>query len=156
MNVAIWLLTAVLALPLAEIVVFVVVAAVVGFVWAALALIATSLIGSAMLRFSGGAHIARIRGVIGEERVAALKADNAGTMYLIAAILLLIPGFITDAIAVLLLIPPLRRLAGALLLRSFLTRQGKRTEGVVDLDRDEWQQVPEARLRDQRERDRER
>ena len=154
MNVAIWLLGAVLALPLAEIVVFVVVAAVVGFAWAALALIATSVTGAAMLRLSGGAHIARIRVVLGEERVAALKADNAGTMYLIAAILLLIPGFITDAIALLLLIPPLRRLAGALLLRSFLSRQGKRNEGVVDLDRGEWQQVPDARLRDQRERDR--
>jgi len=154
MNVAIWLLSAVLALPLAEIVVFVIVAAWVGFAWAALALIATSLTGAAMLRLTGGGHIARIRVVLGEERVAALKADSAGTMYLIAAILLLIPGFITDAIAVLLLIPPLRRLAGALLLSRFVARGDNRSEGVVDLDRDQWQQVPEARLRDQRERER--
>src|SRR5689334_3239501 len=154
MNVAIWLLSAVLALPLAEIVVFVIVAASVGFVWAALALIATSLTGAAMLRLSGGAHIARIRVVLGEERLAALKADSAGTMYLIAAILLLIPGFITDVVAVLLLIPPLRRLAGALLLSRLAARHGKRGEEVVDLDRDEWRQVPEARLRDQRERER--
>src|ERR1051325_5237112 len=132
MNVAIWLLSAVLALPLAEIVVFVLVAAWIGFSWVALALVATSLTGAAMLRFSGGAHIARIRVVLSEERVAALKADSAGTMYLIAAILLLIPGFITDAVAILLLVPPLRRLAGALLLRSFLSRQGKRHEDIVD------------------------
>ena len=92
--------------------------------------------------------------MLSEERVAALKADSAGTMYLIAAILLLIPGFITDAVAILLLVPPLRRLAGALLLRSFLSRQGKRHEDIVDLDRDEWRQVPEARLRDQSERER--
>ena len=116
MNVAIWLLSAVLALPLAEIVVFVLMAAWVGFTWAALALIATSLTGAAMLRLSGMAHVGRVRVVLGEERITALKADNAGTMYLIAAILLLIPGFITDVIAVLLLIPPLRRFAGALLL----------------------------------------
>jgi UPF0716 protein FxsA len=75
-------------------------------------------------------------------------------MYLIAAILLLIPGFITDVIAVLLLVPPLRRFAGALLLRRFLSRQGKRSEDVVDLDRDEWRQLPQSRLRDQRERER--
>lgn len=154
MNVAIWLLSAVLALPLAEIVVFVIVATWIGFAWAALALIATSLAGAAMLRLSGGAHIARIRVVLGEERRAALKADSAGTMYLIAAILLLIPGFITAAIAVLLLIPPLRRLAGSLLLSRFAARDGKRSEDVVDLDRDEWRQVPAARLRDQRERER--
>ena len=152
MNVAIWLLSAVLALPLAEIVVFVIVAAWIGFMWAAVALIATSLTGAAMLRLSGGGHIARVRVVLGEERLAALKADSAGTMYLLAAILLLIPGFITDLVAVLLLIPPLRRLAGALLSRV-AARGGKRSEGVVDLGRDEWQQVPEARLRDQRERE---
>ena len=140
MNVAIWLLSGMLALPLAEIVVFAIVAAWVGFLWAALAIVATSLSGAAMLRLAGGAHVARIRVVLGEERVAALKADSAGTMRLIAAILLLIP--------------PLRRFAGALMLRSFLSRQGKRNEDIVDLDRDEWQQVPEARLRDQRERER--
>ena len=154
MNVAIWLLSAVLALPLAEIIVFVLAAAWIGFAWAALALLATSLIGAAMLRLSGGAHIARVRVVLGEDRIAALKADSVGTMYLIAAVLLLIPGFITDAIAILLLIPPLRRLAGSLLLRSFLSRNGKRREDIVDLDRDEWRQMPEARLRDQRERER--
>jgi UPF0716 protein FxsA len=152
MNVAIWLLSAVLALPLAEIITFVLVAAWIGFGWAALALIATSVAGATMLRLSGGAHIARIRVVLGEERVAALQADSAGTMYLIAAILLLIPGFITDVIAVLLLVPPLRRFAGALLLRSFAARADKHRDGVVDLDRDEWQQVPQTRLRDQRER----
>ena len=153
MNVAIWLLSAVLALPLAEIVVFVIVAAWIGFAWAAVALIATSLTGAAMLRISGGSHIARIRVVLGEERVAALKADSTGTIYLLAAILLLIPGFITDLVAVLLLIPPLRRLAGALLLRRVVARGDKRSDDVVDLGRGEWQQVPEARLHDQRERE---
>ena len=152
MNVAIWLLTAVLALPLAEIVVFVLVAAIVGFGWAAMALIATSLTGAAMLRLSGGGHIARVRVILGEERLAALKADSAGTIYLIAAILLLIPGFITDLIALLLIIPPLRRLAAALLLRRFAARADKNRDDIVDLDRDEWRRVPQTKIRDQRER----
>jgi UPF0716 protein FxsA len=65
MNVAIWLLSAVLALPLAEIITFVLVAAWIGFGWAALALIATSVAGATMLRLSGGAQIARIRVVLG-------------------------------------------------------------------------------------------
>jgi UPF0716 protein FxsA len=152
MNVAIWLLTAVLALPLAEIVLFVLVAIWIGFVWALLAVLATSLAGALMLRFSGGAHIERMKVVLGPQRVTALQSDSAGTMYLLAAILLLIPGFITDAIGVLLLIAPLRRALGGLLLRAFGSAPAARRDGVVDLDRDEWRQVPDTQIRDERER----
>jgi len=150
MNVAIWLLSAVLALPLAEIITFVLVAAWIGFGWAALALIATSVAGATMLRLSGGAHIARIRVVLGEERVAALQADSAGTMYLIAAILLLIPGFITDAVAVVLLIAPLRRILAETV--GLERRPAQRApDGVVDLEPEQWRRVPDSQLRDDRE-----
>ena len=154
MNVAIWLLSAVLLLPLAEIVVFVVVAIAIGFTWALLAVLATSLAGALMLRMGGGSHVSRMKVVLGSERVAALEADTAGTMYVVAAILLLIPGFITDAIGVLLLIAPLRRLLGALLLRAFGAANAWRRDGVVDLEPDQWQQVPERRLRDERDEER--
>jgi UPF0716 protein FxsA len=152
MNVAIWLLSAVLALPFAEIVLFVLVAVWIGFVWALLAVLATSLAGALMLRLGGGGHIERMKVVLGPQRVTALQSDSAGTMYLLAAILLLIPGFLTDVIGVLLLIRPLRRLLGALLMRAFAPRAAQRRDGVVDLDRDEWRQVPDAQLRDERER----
>jgi UPF0716 protein FxsA len=152
MNVAIWLLTAVLALPLAEIVLFVLVAIWIGFIWALLAVIATSLAGALMLRLGGGGHIERMKVVMGPQRVTALQSDSAGTMYLLAAILLLIPGFITDTIGVLLLIAPLRRALGALLLRAFGSAPAARRDGVVDLDPEEWRQVPDAQIRDERER----
>src|SRR4051794_41681244 len=115
MNVAIWLLTALLALPLAEIVVFVLVATAIGFGWAALAIVAGSMTGALMLRHGGGSHVARMRVVLGPERLSALETDSAGTMYVLAAILLLIPGFITDVIGVLLLVKPLRRALGILI-----------------------------------------
>jgi UPF0716 protein FxsA len=153
MNVAIWLLTALLALPLAEIVVFVLVAVWIGFAWAALALFTTTLAGALILRHSGGAHIARVRTVLGPQRVTALEADGPGTLTLLAGILLLIPGFITDAIGILLLVPPLRRGLGVLLLRAFTSAAPKR-EGVVDLDPQEWRQMPDAKLRDERDRQR--
>jgi UPF0716 protein FxsA len=145
MNVAIWLLTAVLALPLAEIIVFVAVALWIGLGWALLAVVATSLTGALMLRMGGGGHVARMKVVLGAQRVTALEADSAGTMYVVGAILLLIPGFITDAIGALLLVGPLRRIFGALLLRAF-ARERPQREGVVDLDRDQWQQVPDPQL----------
>jgi UPF0716 protein FxsA len=150
MNVAIWLLGAVLALPFAEIAVFVLVAIWIGFLWALLAMVSTSLLGALMLRLGG--DISRMQVVLGPQRVTALETDGPGTMRILAAILLLIPGFITDVIGVLLLIAPLRRLVGALLLRAFVApgAAGPR-DGVVDLDPEEWRQVPNARLRDERE-----
>jgi UPF0716 protein FxsA len=151
MNVAIWLLTAMLALPLTEIALFVLVAIWIGFAWALLAIVATSLAGALMLRLGGGGHVERMRVVLGPQRVTALQSDSTGTMYLLAAILLLIPGFLTGAIGVLLLIGPLRRALGALLLRIFTPSAATRRDGVVDLDRDEWRQVPEAQIRDEHE-----
>jgi UPF0716 protein FxsA len=154
MNVAIWLLTALLALPLAEIVVFVLVAAGIGFGWAALAIVAGSLTGALMLRRGGGSHVARMRVVLGPQRLAALETDSAGTMYVLAAILLLIPGFITDVIGILLLIKPLRRGLGALLQRALTGGSTPRGDGVVDLEPQEWRQVPDRQLHDQRRRHR--
>lgn len=148
MNVAIWLLSAILALPVAEIVVFVAVAAAVGFLWALLAIALTSLAGAAMLRHGGGAHIARMRVVMGPQRAAAFEADGAGTLYLLAAILLLIPGFITDVLGVVLLVPPLRRAVAALFRRAAPKR---RDDNVVDLDPDDWRRVGDPQLRDRRD-----
>jgi UPF0716 protein FxsA len=152
MNVAIWLLIALLALPLAEIVLFVLVAIWIGFLWALLAVVATSCIGALMLRMGGGPHVERMKVVLGPQRVSALQSDSAGTMYLLAAILLLIPGFITDAIGLLLLIAPLRRMLGALLLKAFTAGPVRERDGVVDLGPEEWRQVPDAQLRDERDR----
>jgi UPF0716 protein FxsA len=152
MNVAIWLLIAVLALPLAEIVLFVAIAVWVGFAWALLGVLATSLAGALMLRLGGGGHVARMKVMMGAQRVTALQSDSAGTMYLLAAVLLLIPGFITDAIGLLLLIAPLRRAFGAMLLNAFTPSRTARRDGVVDLDPQEWRQVPDAQIRDDRER----
>ena len=151
MNVAIWLLTAVLALPLAEIVVFVLVALWIGFLWALLAVVATSTAGALMLRLGGGAHVARVKTVLGPQRLTALEADGPGTMYILAAILLLTPGFITDALGILLLVRPLRRVLGALLLRAFAAPGPQRRDDVVDLEPQEWEQVPDRQLHDQRE-----
>jgi UPF0716 protein FxsA len=144
MNVAIWLLLAVLALPAAEIVVFVIVGLWAGFGWALLGIVTGSLTGALMLRWGGG-HVSRIRVVLGEQRLTALEADSAGTMFLFAGILLLVPGFITDAIGLALLIGPLRRAVAALILRKARARAA-RADGVVDLEPDEWRQVPQKKL----------
>ena len=152
MNVAKWLLLALLALPLAELAVFIAVAATIGFAWALSLLLAGSLAGGLVLRHAGGSHIARVRAAMGEGSFTALQADSSGSLTLLAGILLLIPGFITDVLGLLLLLAPLRRALGVLL---GLKPAPARADGVVDLEPEQWHQVPDAALTDRRDNQRE-
>ena len=61
MNVAKWLLLALLALPLAELAAFIAVASAIGFLGALGLLLATSFAGALVLQHAGGSHIARVR-----------------------------------------------------------------------------------------------
>ena len=139
MNVAKWVLLAILALPFAELAAFVAVAATIGFAWALLLVVATSLAGGMLLRHAGGNHIARMRVALGGGNISALQADGTGSLVLLAGFLLLIPGFITDAIGALLLLVPL----GAALRRGPPARS---PDGVVDLEPEQWHRVPDPSL----------
>src|SRR6185437_7225769 len=114
MNMAKWVLWAVLAMPILELAAFIAVAATIGFGWALSLIFAGSVAGLLILRHAGGAHIARIRVALGEGTFTALQADSKGGVTLLAGILLVIPGFISDVVALLLLIGPLRRGIGDL------------------------------------------
>lgn len=150
MNVAIWLLIGLLALPMVEIAVFVTVAVWVGFNWALLGIVTGSLAGVLMLR-SGGAQIGQIRIVLGDRQMSALEADTGSMMFLVAGILLLVPGFITDLIGLVLLTKPVRRAFAALILRA-IRSPPQRGGGVVDLEPDQWRHVPPEKLSDRREK----
>jgi UPF0716 protein FxsA len=150
MNVAKYLLLAVLTLPFLELAAFIAVAQAVGFLWALTLIVAGSLAGATVLRHAGGNHIARMRVAMSDGAFSALQADSSGAATLFAGILLLIPGFITDVVGILLLIAPLRRALAALL--GWKTAAAH-DDGVVDLDRDQWRQVPDPVL-PRRQRDR--
>jgi UPF0716 protein FxsA len=152
MNVAKWLLLAVLALPAMELAAFIAVAAEIGVLRAFVLVGLTSFVGALILRHAGGSHIARVRVALGQGSFTALQADSRGSLTLLAGILLLIPGFITDAVGLLLLLPLLRQALGAALRRGRATR----ADGVVDLEPEQWHRVPDPELRDQRGDDRRR
>jgi UPF0716 protein FxsA len=153
MNVAKWLLLAVLALPVMELAAFIAVAAEIGLLGALALVAATSLAGALILRHAGGNHIARMRVALDQGSFTALEADGTGSLALLAGILLLIPGFITDALGLLLLVAPLRRSLGAALRRG---EPGTRGDGVVDLAPEQWHRVPDPELPNRRENNRER
>ena len=74
---------------------------------------------------------------------------HAGSLLtVLGGLLLVLPGFITDAIGLLLLVAPLRswltRTFGGAVSRH--AQQSRRQDGVVDLDPDEWQRVPDREL----------
>jgi UPF0716 protein FxsA len=98
MNVAKWVLSVLLMLPFLELAAFIAVAVAVGFGWALGLILASSLAGALILRHAGGNHIARVRVALGQGSFTALQADGSGGLILLAGILLLIPGFITDVV----------------------------------------------------------
>jgi len=109
MNVAKWVILAVLALPTLEFAAFVAVVATIGFGWALSLILAGSLCGALILRHAGSGHVTRIRVAMDEGSFAALQTDAGGSFILLAGILLLIRGFITDIVALVLLVGSLRR-----------------------------------------------
>ena len=142
-NMAKWTLLAVFALPLLELAAFIAVAVTTGFVMALGLVLASSLAGLLILRHAG--HVARVRVALDRGNFTVLHSEGPGGHVLIAGILLLIPGFITDILALCLLIPPLRRILSAAFDSAVAPT---RTDAVVDLAPEQWHQVPDASLPD--------
>ncbi|HXD44143.1 MAG TPA: FxsA family protein [Pseudolabrys sp.] len=149
MRLARWLLTAILMLPLMELAMFVAVAAAIGFGPAFGLILLGSIGGMLLLRHAGGSHVSRVRVAMADGNFSALQADGTGGVILLAGILLLIPGFITDVIGLVLLVAPLRRALFALAGLRQATAP-PRADGVVDLEPEQWRRVPDPELPDSR------
>ena len=145
MIVAKWLLLGVLALPLIEVGVFIAVAAALGFFQALGLLILACVAGVMVLRHAGGNHIARVRTAMNQGiSLTALQADTTGGLILLGGILLVIPGFITDALGLLVLAVPLWRALNTALGRT--PAPPARTDGIVDLEPEQWHRVDDPAL----------
>ena len=148
-----WLILAVLAAPALEFAAFIAVAVAIGIVPAILALIGLSLFGALLLR-GATRPVARLRVELDRQTIAGLDLRDGNMGRAVAAILLMIPGFITGALGLALLVPGIRRLIGLglqRLLRAALAGVNPvdpRTAdpAVVDLPPEDWRAVPEERL----------
>jgi UPF0716 protein FxsA len=99
--------------PVLEIAVFIEVGDRIGL-WPTLAgILATAVIGMAVIRVQGLAVLARAQENLRAERFPALEIFD-GVCLLLAGAMLITPGFVTDSFGFLLLIVPLRRVAGRL------------------------------------------
>ena len=133
-----------LALPLAEIASFVIVGREIG-VLATIGLVFLSgFMGMFLLRQQGFGVMGRIRAEIEAGRDPGRELAH-GLMILLAGILLLIPGFVTDIAGILLFIPPVREFAWRMIRRRVdfrtdfpMARAGfRRSRGAPTIDLDE-------------------
>jgi len=84
----------------------------IGWGWTLLALLATFILGWGLFAPMAGSHLirqlARLRSGLNEPR----GALNDGAMVTLATILFLVPGLVTTTLGILLLVPPIRTVAG--------------------------------------------
>ncbi len=113
-----WLLLAFLLIPLAEIYFLIQVGEVVGAGPTILLVVGTAVLGAWLVRIQGFATMAKIQGCLARGEVPALQLME-GALILVAAVLLLTPGFITDSFGFLCLFPPTRRFLVGLGFKNF-------------------------------------
>ncbi|MFS8183640.1 FxsA family protein [Pseudovibrio denitrificans] len=130
-------------LPTIEIYLFIEVGSVIGAIPTILLTVASAAAGTYMLRQQGLSLLMRMRAEMDAGRVPSHEMMH-GAMIVFAGLMLLIPGFFTDAIGLLLFIPPVREVIGNYLARHVKVQNihvnpgYRRQDGTVDLNEDEW------------------
>ncbi|UUP17585.1 FxsA family protein [Nitratireductor thuwali] len=135
-----------LAIPLLEIAVFVVVGSQIGVLPTLGLVLLTAVAGTILLRIQGFGLLARVRHTLDEGRMPGRDLVH-GVMIMIAGVLLLTPGFVTDTLGFLLFVPAIRDI-GWRFLRDRITvvsagaagggQHPKKTDKTIDLDLDDY------------------
>lgn len=115
--------------PLIEIGLFVTLGGAIGLWMTMLIVLGTAALGITLLRSQGLRTAEVLRREMGALRDPVQMAGD-GALQVLAAIFLILPGFLTDTLGALLLIPPLRSALIAALSRRFVVRRG----GMDDSD----------------------
>jgi UPF0716 protein FxsA len=112
---------ALIGVPILELFVFIEVGRTIGWLPAFVLLIGTSLFGIQTMRIEGRAAFARLSLAMSERNAPARAAIDSALGFL-GGVLLVIPGFVTDAVGLLLLLPASRRLTRRWLSRHYAAR----------------------------------
>jgi UPF0716 protein FxsA len=115
------ILLGVVLLLVAEVAVVAVVSSWIGFGWTLLLLLGTTLLGGWLVRREGSRAWRSFSAAVAEGRPPG-RAALDGMLILIGGLLVLLPGFISDVLGLLCLLPPTRRLLGRALVGWALTR----------------------------------
>jgi UPF0716 protein FxsA len=110
-----------IVVPIAELYVILQVGDAIGALWTIVLLVADSLLGSVLLRTQGRTVWRRFNAALGEGRMPHREVID-GVLVIFGGAFLITPGFLTDIVGLLLLIPPTR----ALIRRAVARRLGRR------------------------------
>ncbi len=142
-----WLLLAFIIVPLIEIGLFIQVGGAIGLWPTLLIVLLTAILGTWLVKAQGAAALGQLRGSFSQQTDPTEPLAH-GAMILIAGVLLLTPGFFTDALGFALLTPPFRRAAFAYLrkrinVQSFRAgpQGAPRTDGPTTIEGD-YHEVP--------------
>jgi UPF0716 protein FxsA len=110
-----------IVVPIAELAVLIQVGQEIGVAWTVAILVADAILGSILMRAQGRAAWRRFNEALQAGRVPAREVLD-GALVMFGGLLLLTPGFITDILGLLLLIPPTRAIVRAVLGRRLTHR----------------------------------
>jgi UPF0716 protein FxsA len=110
-----------IVVPIAELAVLLQVGQVIGVWWTIALLVADSILGSVLMRSQGRTAWRRFNDAVSAGRVPAREVLD-GALVIFGGALLLTPGFITDILGAVLLIPPTRALVRRVLARRLSHR----------------------------------
>jgi UPF0716 protein FxsA len=110
-----------IALPLAELYVILQVGEWIGAVWTLILLAADSVVGSLLLRSQGRAVWRRFNEALATGRMPHREVQD-GVLVIFGGAFLITPGFITDVVGLLMLLPPTRAVIRRLAMRSLRRR----------------------------------
>ncbi|MGD9794249.1 MAG: FxsA family protein [Acidimicrobiia bacterium] len=107
-----------IVVPIAELYTFVQVTHAIGFFPALLAVFALSFVGTWVVRLAGWSMFRRMRGTMRDGKAPTRELVD-GFLILMSGALLLVPGFLTGALGLVLLVPPVRALVRTALIKRF-------------------------------------
>jgi UPF0716 protein FxsA len=110
-----------IAVPVVEVFVFIEVGLAIGWILATGVLLGTSLLGVPLLRIQGRAALGRVSLAVSERRSPGGAALD-GALGFLGCVLLVVPGFVTDALGALFLFPPTRALLRRWIFRRYAGR----------------------------------
>ena len=110
-----------IVVPIAELAVIIQVGQEIGVLWTVAILVADSVLGSLLMRSQGRAAWGRFNVALQSGRPPAREVLD-GVLVIFGGALLLTPGFLTDILGLVLLIPPTRAVVRRVLVRRFADR----------------------------------
>jgi UPF0716 protein FxsA len=128
-----WLLGVFLAIPILEIVLFVQIGAELGVIGTLAEIAITGALALVLMRLEPHRNAQGVRAALDRDASPASPMAHSA-LRLIGAVLLLVPGFFTDTLGLLLLLPPLRMLILARLFKNLQTTARRQNTIIIEGD----------------------